>query len=114
MAEDSNPSRRLAMGTAGAGLTASGCGAAVPGSVPNAAPFVDPKTKYPRPPFPRQEQPWPGLASQMTPRPDHGEASYRGSGRLKGRRALIVSATVPHKPRSTFARLPIRSALLSI
>ncbi len=47
-------------------------------------------TEYPRPPFPKQQQPWPGLASKMTPRPDHGESSYRGSGRLAGRKALIT------------------------
>lgn len=52
--------------------------------------LIDPATEYPRPPFPRQEQPWPGLASRMTPRPDHGETSYRGSGRLLGRKALIT------------------------
>ena len=46
--------------------------------------------RYPRPPFPPQRQPWPGLASKMTPRPDHGETSYKGSGRLQGRRALIT------------------------
>ena len=45
---------------------------------------------YPRPPFPVQRQPWPGLASRMNPRPDHGETSYRGSGRLSGKRALIT------------------------
>jgi len=50
----------------------------------------DPTTKYPRPPFNRQSQPWPGLASKMQPRPDHGEQSYVGSGRLSGRRALIT------------------------
>jgi NAD(P)-dependent dehydrogenase (short-subunit alcohol dehydrogenase family) len=50
----------------------------------------DPVTEYPRPPFPRQEQEWPGLASKMTPRPDHGETSYKGSGRLAGRKALIT------------------------
>lgn len=50
----------------------------------------DPTTKYPKPPFPRQEQPWPGLASKMSPRPDHGEQSYKGSGRLLGRKALIT------------------------
>lgn len=50
----------------------------------------DPTTKYPKPPFPRQEQPWPGLASKMQPRPDHGEQSYKGSGRLVGRKALIT------------------------
>jgi NAD(P)-dependent dehydrogenase (short-subunit alcohol dehydrogenase family) len=51
----------------------------------------DPATdKYPKPPFPKQQQPWPGLASELDPRADHGEESYRGSGRLKGRRALIT------------------------
>ena len=50
----------------------------------------NPATEYPRPPFAKQEQPWPGLASKMEPRPDHGEASYKGSGRLAGRKALIT------------------------
>jgi len=50
----------------------------------------DPTTKYARPPFNRQIQPWPGLASRMEPKPDHGETSYRGSGRLNGRKALIT------------------------
>jgi NAD(P)-dependent dehydrogenase (short-subunit alcohol dehydrogenase family) len=50
----------------------------------------DPKTKYPNPPFKEQQQPWPGLASKMDPRPDHGEKSYKGSGRLAGRKALIT------------------------
>ncbi len=50
----------------------------------------DPRTKYPKPPFVEQHQPWPGLASKMQPPPDHGEKSYRGSGRLKGRKALIT------------------------
>gem|GEM_PF-4925 len=50
----------------------------------------DPTNKYPKPPFKNQSQPWPGLASKMDPRPDHGEASYQGSGRLLGRKALIT------------------------
>lgn len=50
----------------------------------------DPIGEYIHPPFPKQEQEWPGLASKMTPRPDHGEHSYRGSGRLIGRKALIT------------------------
>lgn len=53
-------------------------------------PMSDPTTKYPRPPFPVQPQPWPGLASKMTPKLDHGETSYKGSGRLMGRKALIT------------------------
>ena len=51
---------------------------------------IDPRDRYPKPPFPRQQQEWPGLASRMTPRSDHGEDSYVGSGRLAGRRALIT------------------------
>jgi NAD(P)-dependent dehydrogenase (short-subunit alcohol dehydrogenase family) len=50
----------------------------------------DPRTQYPGPPFPRQPQPVPGLAREMDPRPDHGETSYVGAGRLKGRKALIT------------------------
>jgi NAD(P)-dependent dehydrogenase (short-subunit alcohol dehydrogenase family) len=52
--------------------------------------ITDPTTKYPKPPFNGQSQPWPGLVSKMDPRPDHGETSYKGSGRLKGRKALIT------------------------
>lgn len=57
--------------------------------VPVAA-LEDPRGKYARPPFALQTQAWPGLASRMNPRPDHGEDTYRGSGRLAGRRALIT------------------------
>ena len=46
--------------------------------------------EYPEPPFKQQHQPIPGLASKMEPRPDHGETSYRGTGRLSGRKALIT------------------------
>ena len=50
----------------------------------------DPLTQYPRPPFPEQPQPAPGLDARMVPEPDHGETSYQGFGRLKGRKALIT------------------------
>ena len=50
----------------------------------------DPTAKYFKPPFEAQSQPWPGLVSKMNPRPDHGETSYKGSGRLLGRKALIT------------------------
>src|ERR1700722_7607668 len=50
----------------------------------------NPADRYPRPPYQKQSQPWPGLASKMDPRPDHGEDSYKGSGRLMGRKALIT------------------------
>jgi hypothetical protein len=52
----------------------------------------DPRRQYPAPPFPKQPQPAPGLAAQMDPKPDHGETSYRGSGKLEGRKALITGA----------------------
>src|ERR1700716_196066 len=50
----------------------------------------NPVDKYPKPPFKKQSQPWPGLASKMDPRPDHGETSYKGSVRWAGRKALIT------------------------
>jgi len=50
----------------------------------------DPTHNYPKPPFGAQSQPWPGLAGKMDPIPDHGETSYVGHGRLKGRKALIT------------------------
>lgn len=50
----------------------------------------DPRKQYPQPPFPRQPQPVPGIAAKMDPEPDHGETSYKGSGKLAGRKALIT------------------------
>jgi NAD(P)-dependent dehydrogenase (short-subunit alcohol dehydrogenase family) len=50
----------------------------------------NPLDKYPKPPFKKQKQDWPGLACEMEPPPDHGETSYRGSGRLEGRKALVT------------------------
>ena len=50
----------------------------------------DPTTQYPSPPFELQVQEGPGLTSRMSPMPDHGETSYRGSGRLLNRKALIT------------------------
>ena len=52
--------------------------------------LIDPVARYPKPPFKKLSQPWPGLAGKMEPRPDHGETSYKGSGRLAGRKALIT------------------------
>ena len=45
---------------------------------------------YPKPPFPDQPQPMPGKTARMDPEPDHGEQSYKGSGRLAGKRAIIT------------------------
>jgi NAD(P)-dependent dehydrogenase (short-subunit alcohol dehydrogenase family) len=45
---------------------------------------------YPKPPYPAQRQPMPGSTAKMDPRPDHGETSYKGSGKLKGKKAVIT------------------------
>lgn len=81
-------SRRNMMGAAG-GLALAAAGQA-PAAADASAALTDPSSKYPKPPFPVQKQPWPGLASRMDPKPDHGERSYKGSGRLTGRKALIT------------------------
>lgn len=52
--------------------------------------ITNPKADAPRPPQPRQQQEMPGSTADMEPAPDHGEDSYRGSGRLKGRAAIIT------------------------
>ncbi|WP_121116290.1 SDR family oxidoreductase [Croceibacterium ferulae] len=43
-----------------------------------------------QPPLPEQQQDTPGTTAKMNPRPDHGEDSYRGSGRLEGKKAVIT------------------------
>lgn len=52
----------------------------------------NPLTQYPKAHFPKQKQGEPGLAKKMKPKPDHGEETYKGSGRLQGRKALITGA----------------------
>lgn len=95
MSEDNTMSRRKAIGSIGAVIATAAISPAMAGEIagngiPAPAGLEDPTTKYVRPPFKEQTQPWPGLAGKMDPKPDHGEKSYRGSGRLKGRKALIT------------------------
>jgi NAD(P)-dependent dehydrogenase (short-subunit alcohol dehydrogenase family) len=93
MTGSSSSSRRQIVGGTGLGLAVAAAGPALAQGTTQSAqpqPLQDPRTKYPQPPFKRQSQPWPGLAGRMDPRPDHGETSYRGSGRLAGRRALVT------------------------
>lgn len=52
--------------------------------------LTNPTESYPRPPFQHQHQPWPGLQSRMIPVPEDGAATYHGSGRLRGRKALVT------------------------
>jgi NAD(P)-dependent dehydrogenase (short-subunit alcohol dehydrogenase family) len=58
--------------------------------VSNRLEMQDPRKQHPAPPFPKQPQPAPGLARKLQPPADHGEESYRGSGKLEGRRALVT------------------------
>lgn len=88
-------SRRKAIGSIGAVLATAAISPVMGEVMADSAtdgtiPLEDPTTKYVRPPFKAQNQPWPGLAGKMDPKPDHGEKSYKGSGRLKGRKALIT------------------------
>jgi NAD(P)-dependent dehydrogenase (short-subunit alcohol dehydrogenase family) len=95
MSKDNTMSRREALAGMGAVLATVAVNPVLAGETGGADHFSanipeDPTTKYPRPPFKGQSQPWPGLAGKMDPKPDHGEKSYKGSGRLKGRKALIT------------------------
>lgn len=95
MNSENKIARRKVLAGVGAGLAAIAVkpvfGNAQPAAGERNLPGLeDPTTKYPKPPFQEQTQPWPGLASKMNPRPDHGETSYKGSGRLAGRKALIT------------------------
>jgi NAD(P)-dependent dehydrogenase (short-subunit alcohol dehydrogenase family) len=98
MSSDYHPTRRTVLAGAGAagaigGLSAPDLAAAAQPAQPSRGtpmPTTDPRNKYRSEPFPEQRQPWPALASQMNPVPDHGERSYKGSGRLTGRKALIT------------------------
>jgi len=95
---DQNPlSRREMIGSVGGGIAVAGSSslpAFAQGQAPSIReegfPLENPLDKYPKPPFVHQVQPWPGLAKEMQPSPDHGETSYKGSNRLAGRKALIT------------------------
>ena len=91
MKKENKFSRRQVLSGLGASLAMAAVSpiSAVTAAAPVADKLVD-TTNYPKPPFKGQSQPWPGLVSQMDPRPDHGETSYKGSGRLAGRKALIT------------------------
>lgn len=93
--EENKISRRMVIGGLGAGIATMALAPVVGYSKSTLGQMgilslEDPRMKYPKPPFKEQKQPWPGLLSKMDPRPDHGETSYKGSGRLVGRKALIT------------------------
>jgi NAD(P)-dependent dehydrogenase (short-subunit alcohol dehydrogenase family) len=96
MNENDKISRRKIVAGLGTGLAAAVVSPVLAGGLGSArssdgpAKIDNPVTKYVKPPFPYQPQPWPGLQSKMNPVPDCGETSYKGSGRLQGRKALIT------------------------
>ena len=53
---------------------------------------IDPREVGPKPPFPKQEQTHPGTVKKLNPPADHGEESYVGTGKLKGRAAIVTGA----------------------
>jgi hypothetical protein len=59
---------------------------------PQTAERVDPKSGYPKPEFDQHQIRYPGFTADMDPKPDHGEDSYRGLGRLQDKVALITGA----------------------
>jgi NAD(P)-dependent dehydrogenase (short-subunit alcohol dehydrogenase family) len=87
-----NLSRRSVLAAVNATLAASTFPVMAQMTVPltKANKMENPTSNYPKPPFDKQSQPFPGLAMKMKPKPDHGETSYKGSGRLAGMRALIT------------------------
>jgi hypothetical protein len=50
----------------------------------------DPRKDAPKPPFDEPRQQPPGSEQAMKTKPDHGEESYKGTGKLNGRKALIT------------------------
>ena len=53
---------------------------------------IDPRERFSKPPFPKQQQPPPGNTKDLNPPADYGEKTYAGHGRLQGRAALITGA----------------------
>jgi hypothetical protein len=96
MSEDNKITRRQVVAGLGATLAAAAVSPALAASGTTGKPLdgpvkiSDPTKIHPKPPFKSQPQPWPGLQSKMDPVPDCGETSYKGSGRLLGRKALIT------------------------
>lgn len=97
MTEDATTRRSMMKAAAAAGVAAATGGTAFAQAMPSAAAQgrptgtpPDPQTRFTSTPFEEQRQPWPALQRNMHPVPDCGETSYRGSGRLAGRKALVT------------------------
>jgi hypothetical protein len=76
--------------------------------------------EYPQLPYPSQKQPMPSSTGKMNPRPDHGENSYKGSGKLKGMKAIITGgdsgigrAVAPRRRRTYRRSKPLPARLCS-
>jgi NAD(P)-dependent dehydrogenase (short-subunit alcohol dehydrogenase family) len=87
---DSTTRRDMLKGAAVAGAGLAAVTPALAGVAQGARPAPNPTNRFPTEPFAEQKQPWPALQRNMHPVPDCGEASYRGSGRLAGRKALVT------------------------
>jgi len=61
---------------------------------------MDPRELGPKPPFPKQQQRYPGSIFRLSPPADHGETSYSGESRLSGRVAIITGQIVGLAERS--------------
>jgi hypothetical protein len=107
--------RRHTVGSAAVGLAASIAPAIAQGTKQMAKEELqNPVDKYPKPPFKKQSQPWPGVASKMDPPPDHGETSYKGHGRLAGRKALITGGESGARRQSPMrAKAPTLPSIIS-
>ena len=102
MNEQNTVSRRRMLSGLGAGFAA----AAVPSAFAQPTQesitpekLQDPTTKYPKPPFKKQSQPWPGLASKMDPPPDHGENELPGLGPARRAQGADHRRRFRHGPR---------------
>jgi NAD(P)-dependent dehydrogenase (short-subunit alcohol dehydrogenase family) len=60
--------------------------------MPTETPIDDPQEQHPKPPFSKQSQEPPGREADLKPKADHGEVSYRGADRLRGKVALITGS----------------------
>ena len=69
----------------------------------------DPRTQYATLPLPEPKQTPPGSEAKMAHKPDYGEDSYVGSGKLEGRAAIITGGGQRHWPGDCAWRLPAKA-----
>ena len=98
--EKNSISRRDVVGAAGASLAvAASSSASAKGEAPMTTELQDPTTKYPKPPFKKQSQPWPGLASKMDPPPGPRREELSRLGPARGPQGADHRRRFRHGPR---------------